>query len=316
MATLYYLGRRIGQMIPILIGVSVVSFLLVRLVPGDPVQVLLGNHYTPDAAASLRHSLGLDRSIWIQYWHFVTNCLRGDFGESYVLHTTVSHQFSVRLRPTLFLAAYAGVMTAVITLVIGTWSGLRAGGVVDQVARVVFLVGFATPGFLLGVLLILYLGVKLAIFPISGYGDAGFVDHVEHLTLPAFTLAIPFSTVLIRSLRASIIEVARSDYITTMRLMGISSATVVRRHILPNALLPLVMVFGVNLAFLVGGTVVVENVFSIPGLGSLLVSSVATRDFPVVQALTVLFAVFVLAVNLLADFVYTAFDPRQSFEGA
>jgi peptide/nickel transport system permease protein len=180
----------------------------------------------------------------------------------------------------------------------------------------VFLVGFATPGFLLGVLLILYLGVKLAIFPISGYGDAGFLDHVEHLTLPAFTLAIPFSTVLIRSLRASIIEVARSDYITTMQLMGLSSATVVRRHILPNALLPLVMVFGVNLAFLVGGTVVVENVFSIPGVGSLLVSSVATRDFPVVQALTLLFAVFVLAVNLLADFVYTAFDPRQSFEGA
>lgn len=315
MELLIYLVKRIGQMIPILIGISIVAFLLMRLVPGDPVQTILGNHYTPAAATALRHSLGLDRPIWSQYWRFVTNSLQGNFGDSYVLHTTVAHQLAVRLGPTLFLVAYAGVLTALIAIPIGTWSGLRPGRVVDQSARVFFLVGFATPGFLIGVLLILYLGVKVEIFPIEGYGN-GFADHLWHLFLPAVTLAIPLSTVIVRSLRASVIEIAGSDFITTMELMGTSRAAVLRRHILPNALLPLVMVFGVNLAFLVGGTVVVENVFSIPGLGSLLVSSVSGRDFPVVQALALVFAVFVLLVNLIADVLNTVFDPRQSFEAA
>jgi len=165
------------------------------------------------------------------------------------------------------------------------------------------------------VLLILYLGVKVPVFPIQGYGN-GFGGHLSHLFLPAITLAIPFSTVLIRSLRATVIEVTASDYITTARLKGVSGLTVLRRHILPNSLLPLIVVFGVNLAFLVGGTVIVENVFSIPGLGSLLVGSVSSRDFPVVQALTLVFAVFILAVNLLTDLAHVSLDPRLSFEAA
>ena len=178
-----------------------------------------------------------------------------------------------------------------------------------------FLVGFALPGFLLGVLLILYLGVKVPVFPIQGYGS-GFAGHVTHLVLPAVTLAVPFSTVLIRSLRATVIEVTSSDYVTTVRLKGVSGFTVLRRHILPNSLLPLIVVFGVNLAFLVGGTVIVENVLLIPGLGSLLVNSVSSRDFPVVQALTLVFAVFILVVNLATDWAHVSLDPRLSFEAA
>jgi peptide/nickel transport system permease protein len=314
-ATLFYLGKRIVQLIPILFGITVVSFILIRLVPGDPAQQLLGDHYTPQAAAAVDHQLGLDRSLPSQYWLFLTRALHGDFGTSYFYHDAVSHQLAVSIPPTIFLIVFAGILTSAIAIPLGTLSGLRQGGVIDQAARVFFLVGFALPGFLLGVLLILYLGVKVPVFPIQGYGN-GFAGHLSHLFLPAITLAIPFSTVLIRSLRATVIEVTASDYITTARLKGVSGLTVLRRHILPNSLLPLIVVFGVNLAFLVGGTVIVENVFSIPGLGSLLVGSVSSRDFPVVQALTLVFAVFILAVNLLTDLAHVSLDPRLSFEAA
>jgi peptide/nickel transport system permease protein len=314
-ATLFYLGKRIAGLIPILFGITVVSFILIRLVPGDPAQQLLGDHYTPQAAAAVDHQLGLDRSLPSQYWLFLTRAVGGNFGTSYFYHDAVSHQLAVSIPPTIFLIVFAGILTSAIAIPLGTLSGLRQGGVIDQAARVFFLVGYALPGFLLGVLLILYLGVKVPVFPIQGYGN-GFSGHLSHLFLPAVTLAIPFSTVLIRSLRATVIEVTASDYITTARLKGVSGLTVLRRHILPNSLLPLIVVFGVNLAFLVGGTVIVENVFSIPGLGSLLVGSVSSRDFPVVQALTLVFAVFILAVNLLTDLAHVSLDPRLSFEAA
>lgn len=309
MQMLFYLAKRIGQLIPILLGITLVSFFLIRLVPGDPAQALLGNHYTPAAAAKVNHDLGLDRSLPAQYWLFLRQSLEGKFGTSYFFHDSVGHEIATRLPATLFLIAFAGVLTALIAIPIGTISALRQGGIFDQFARLFFLVGFALPSFLIGVLLILFLCVKVQLFPISGYGD-GFISHVSHLFLPAITLAIPFSTVLIRSLRASVIDVTGADYITTARLKGLSYLAVLRRDILPNALLPLIVVFGVNLAFLVGGTVIVENVFSIPGLGSLLVNSVSTRDFPVVQALTLFFGVFVLAVNLLTDIVHVSVDPR------
>jgi peptide/nickel transport system permease protein len=309
MQILFYLTKRIGQLIPIVIGITIVSFVLLRLVPGDPVQALLGNHYTPAAATKVNHDLGLDRSLPAQYWRFVRLAVQGKFGTSYFFHDSVGHEIATRLPATLFLIVFAGLLTVLIAVPIGTLSALRQGGVFDQFARLFFLVGYALPSFLIGVLLILFLGVKVQIFPISGYGD-GFVSHVSHLFLPAVTLAIPFSTVLIRSLRATVIDVTGADYITTARLKGLPYRTVLRRDILPNALLPLVVVFGVNLAFLIGGTVIVENVFSVPGLGSLLVSSVSSRDFPVVQALTLFFGVFVLAVNLLTDIVHLSVDPR------
>lgn len=313
MQLLFYLGKRIGQLIPILIGITIVSFVLIRLVPGDPAIQLLGNHYTPQAAAAVRHNLGLDRSLPAQYWLFLRNSVSGNLGTSYYYHDSVGHELATRFPATIFLIAFAGVLTVVITLPIGTVSALRQGGVADQAARVFFLVGYALPGFLIGVLLILLFGVKVPIFPISGYGT-GFASHVGHLFLPAVTLAIPFSTVLIRSLRATVIDVLGADYVTTAKLKGLRWFTVLRRDVLPNSLLPLIVVFGVNLAFLVGGTVVIENVFSIPGLGSLLVNSVSTRDFPVVQGLTLFFGVFVLVVNLVTDVVHVSLDPRLSIK--
>ena len=309
----FYLAKRIGQLIPLLIGITIVSFVLIRLVPGNPAEQLLGNHYTPQAAKAVNHNLGLDRSLPSQYWLFVHRALSGDLGTSYFFHDSVAHEIATRLPATLFLIVFAGLLTALIAIPIGTISALRQGGLADQAARVFFLVGYALPGFLIGVLLILLFGVKVPIFPITGYGDS-FTSHISHLFLPAITLAIPFSTVLIRSLRSTVIDVLGADYITTARLKGLSRFTVLRRDVLPNSLLPLIVVFGVNLAFLVGGTVVIENVFSIPGLGSLLVNSVSTRDFPVVQGLTLFFGVFVLAVNLVTDVVHVSLDPRLSIK--
>lgn len=309
MQFLLYLSKRIGQLIPILVGITIVSFVLIRLVPGSPAQQLLGNHYTPQAAAQVNHDLGLDRSLPAQYWLFVRRALEGNFGTSYSNHDSVGHEIATRLPATLFLIVFAGLLTALIAIPIGTLSALRQGGVLDQFARLFFLVGYALPGFLIGILLILFLGVKFPIFPITGYGN-GFTSHVSHLFLPAVTLAIPFSTVLVRSLRATVIDVLGADYVTTAKLKGLPWRTVLRRDVLPNALLPIIVVFGVNLAFLVGGTVIIENVFSVPGLGSLLVTSVSTRDFPVVQALTLFFGVFVLAVNLATDVVHVSVDPR------
>ncbi|MDT0263468.1 ABC transporter permease [Jatrophihabitans lederbergiae] len=309
MAGLHLLGRRLLQMVPIIIGITVVSFVLIRLVPGDPATLILGNHYTPAGAAQIRHSLGLDQGIAVQYWRFVRGALTGSFGHSYSLDASVGHLIVSSLGSTLFLIVMAGIFTAALSIPLGLYAGLHRGGVVDQGTRIFLLIGFALPGFLLGVLLILVFGVKIPILPINGYGS-GFLSHVRHLILPSITLAVPFSTVLVRSLRASVIETINADFVTTALLKGIPWRRVVLRHILRNAGMSVVVVFGVNLAFLVGGTVVIENVFSVPGLGSLLVNAVSTRDYPVVQGLTLVFALFVLLVNLLTDAVHIAIDPR------
>jgi ABC-type dipeptide/oligopeptide/nickel transport system permease component len=305
----HMIGRRLVQLIPIVVGITIVSFVLIRIVPGDPATLILGNHYTPDGAAQIRKSLGLDQSVVVQYWRFLRSALTGSFGHSYSLDASVGHLISGGLGTTLFLIAMAGLFTALLSIPIGVFAGLHRGGIFDQSTRIFLLIGFALPGFLLGVLLILVFGVKVPILPINGYGN-GFLSHLRHLILPSITLAIPFSTVLVRSLRSSVIETMSADYVTTALLKGISWRRVVLRHIVRNAGMSVVVVFGVNLAFLVGGTVVIENVFSIPGLGSLLVNAVSTRDYTVVQGLTLFFALFVLLVNLLTDAVHIAIDPR------
>jgi ABC-type dipeptide/oligopeptide/nickel transport system permease component len=300
---------RLANLVPVLFGITVVSFVLIRLVPGDPASQILGNRYTPEAAQEIRESLGLNRSILAQYVMFVRSAATGSFGESYQYHRPGGEQPAARVGPSLLLVVLTAVLCAAISIPLGLLAAVRRGGLVDQVTRVFFTVGYALPAFLVGVVLILVFGLELDLLPIGGYGT-GLGDHLYHLVLPAVTLAVPFSTVLVRSLRASTINVLGSDFVTIARLKGISGGTVMARHVLRNAIAPVAVVFGVNLAFLVGGTVVVENVFSIPGLGSLLVGAVSTRDYPVVQAVALVLAVFVLAVNVLTDVVHRVLDPR------
>jgi peptide/nickel transport system permease protein len=217
------------------------------------------------------------------------------------------------MAPTIFLVLYSAALAAAISLPLGFISGLRRGGVVDQATRVFFTVSFAMPAFWLGIILLLAFSVHLNVFPISGFGR-GFTGHLYYLFLPALTIAVGFSTVLIRSLRAATIATLQAEFVDTARMKGISRARVLRRHVFRNAVLAVVAVFGVNLAYLISGTVLVENVFSLPGLGSLLVNSVSNRDYPVVQGVTLLFAVLIVLINLLTDVTQAALDPRVGQE--
>jgi ABC-type dipeptide/oligopeptide/nickel transport system permease component len=308
-----FVARRLLQAIPVLLGITVITFFLIRLIPGDPALQILGEHYTPASAKEVRHSLGLDRSLTGQYWLFLTHLFHGNLGESIYFKESARRVISERFAPTLFLVGYAAVIATVISVPTGVISALRRGGPFDQGARVVTLVGFAMPGFWLGIILILIFSVHIRLFPVSGYGSS-FTGHLDHLFLPALTIALGFSTILVRTLRSSTLAALAADYVDTARIKGISRFQILRRHVFRNAIVSVVVVFGINLAFLISGTVIIENVFAIPGMGSLLVDSVSTRDYPVVQGVTLVFAVLVVSINLLTDVVHAALDPRVAAE--
>jgi ABC-type dipeptide/oligopeptide/nickel transport system permease component len=308
-----FLGRRILQMIPVLFGITVITFFLLRLIPGDPARQILGQHYTPKAAAELRQALGLNKPLWDQYGLFMKHLFQGNLGESINYREPAATVIFERLPATLFLVVYAALMAALISIPAGVISALRKGGVFDQIARVWFLIAFAMPAFWLGIILILIFAIHLDLFPVNGYG-VGFTGHLKYLFLPALTIALAFSTILVRTLRASTLAVLAADYVDTARIKGISRFAVLRRHVFRNAIVSLVVVFGINLAFLISGTVIIENVFAVPGVGRLLVDSVSTRDYPVVQGATLVFAFFVVAINLLTDVVHAALDPRVARE--
>ncbi|HTX01341.1 MAG TPA: ABC transporter permease, partial [Acidimicrobiales bacterium] len=275
-----FVRRRLVQLPFLVFGITVVTFFLIRLIPGNPALVLLGTHYTASGARQLDRSLGLDRSLPEQYWLFLLRLLHGNLGYSYFENAPARTVIAQNLDPTLFLVCYAALICAAIAIPCGLWAGMRPGRVFDQTSRVVFIVTFAMPSFWLGLILVLLFSIKVHAFPIDGYGT-NFADHFYYLFLPAFALALPFSTVIVRALRSSVISVSATDFVDTARIKGISEQRVLVRHITRNAVVTVVAIFGVNLAYLVGGTVIVENVFSVPGLGSLLVSSVSDRDYPV-----------------------------------
>jgi peptide/nickel transport system permease protein len=308
-----FLGQRILQLIPVLFGITIIVFFLLRLIPGDPARAILGEHYTPKAAAELRRSLGLNESMLQQYVLFLKHLAHGDLGESTSYREPATTVIRERLPPTLFLVAYASTLALLISVPVGLASALRRGGIVDNASRVALQIAFAIPAFWLGIILILRFSVGWHLFPIEGYGS-GFFGHIRHLFLPALTIAVGFSTVLVRTLRTSTLQVLASDYVDTARIKGISRGAVLRRHVLRNAVISLVVVFGINLAFLISGTVVVEDVFAIPGLGRLLIDSVGTRDYPVIQGVALVFAICVVLVNLATDVVHAALDPRVMIE--
>src|SRR6478609_1010231 len=298
MARFSFIGRRLLQLIPVLFGITLITFFLLRLIPGDPALQILGQHYTPAGAKVVRHSLGLDEPLWRQYLLFLQHLFQGNLGDSITFKQSAGSVIAERLPPTLFLVAYAATLALLVSIPAGVISALRRGGIFDQTARITTLVGFAVP---------------LQLFPVNGYGNT-FVQHLDHLFLPAATIALGFSTIVIRTLRSSTLEVLSSDYVDTARIKGISRFAVLRRHVLRNAIISVVVVFGINLAFLISGTVIIENVFGIPGVGRLLVDSVSTRDYPVVQGVTLIFAFLVVAVNLVTDVVHASLDPRVVLE--
>jgi peptide/nickel transport system permease protein len=307
------LPRRLFHLVIVLFGITLVSFFLLRLIPGDPALAILGSSYTHTRAVAIDNFLGLNRPIWSQYGLFMSRLFHGNLGFSFFYDEPATTVIGQHIAPTLFLIAYGAVLAAVISFPIGFGAGLRRGGVLDQVSRIFFTVSFAMPSFWVGIILILLFSVHVHAFPISGFGS-GFIGHLYYLFLPALTIALFFSTVLIRSLRAATIATLQAEFIDTARMKGIRWRRVLWRHVFRNAILAVVAVYGVNLAYLVSGTVLVENVFSLPGLGTLLVNSVNDRDYPVVQGVVLLFAVLIVAINLVTDLAQAALDPRVGQE--
>jgi peptide/nickel transport system permease protein len=293
----------------VIVGITLFSFILIHLVPGDPIRLMVGGKAPASVVKNIDHQLGLDRPLPTQYVDFVENALQGDLGESIVLRRPVSSVVGERIGPSLFLLGYGTLIGILLALPLGIASARWRNRLPDHLTRLLTLVTFAMPPFWLGLLLVRKFSLDYGWFPVSGYGT-GFLGHVHSLTLPALTIGLFLASMLIRSLRASLIEIFATEYIEAVRARGASEARVVLKHSLRNALISTITVLTVNLGFLIGGAVIVEKVFDVPGMGQLLVDSIFTRDFPVIQGLTLVFGVLVVSLNLLADLAYAAIDPR------
>ncbi len=308
-----YIRRRLILMVFVLFGVTVLIFSMVHFLPGDPAAVLLGDRATAQNIALLHDQLGLNRPLPEQYWLFVSGLVRGEMGTSLTFRQPVSQLVLSRVPITLGLAVYAMGLAAIVTLVFGLLAAVNQGRWLDQMIRVVFLFILTTPNFWFGILLILLLSLGLRWFPVAGFG-ATLQEHVWYLFLPALTLALQLSAVLIRNLRSQIIHTMRSDFVRTSRAKGLPERLVLVRHVLRNALLSTVTIFGLQFGFLVGGALVIETVFAVPGIGQLLFTSITSRDYPVVQTITVVSAFLVIIVNLVVDLSYSFLDPRVTYE--
>ena len=304
-----YVARRLLQAIPVVLGITIVTFFLLRLIPGDPAMTLLGNHGTPAQIAALRARWGLDEPIWVQFWLFLKQLAHGDTGASLFYEVPTRTLIASRIGVTMSLVALATVFSVLISVPLATIAAIRKDRSADHVIRAVPLVGLGMPSFWIGLVLILVFAVNLGWFPVGGWGDT-FPEHVYGLILPALTSALAIVPLLVRSLRVGMLEVLQADYIATARAKGLREHRVLIIHVARNAIIPTLTLLGINIAFLIGATVVVERVFQLNGLGSLMLTSISNRDFPVVQGVTFVFAMSVVIINLATDLTAARLDPR------
>jgi peptide/nickel transport system permease protein len=297
------------QLIPVLFGISIITFVLVRLIPGDPARVLLGAKSTPEAIARIRAQFGLDEPIWLQYLYFLKNLAAGDMGKSILYKMPVLQLLIERLAPTALLIGGSVLLALALAIPLASLASTRRGRPLDHAIRLFSTAGLGFPPFWLAIMLIIIFSVKLDLFPVAGYGDS-WGDRLHHLILPCFTMALALSAVITRNLRASMIAELASDHATAARARGLSEGRVFWRHVLPNAIIPAINLLAVNIGWLIGGSVVIETVFSIPGTGQLLVRGIFTRDYMVVQTVALAFACATVLVNFLADILTVAIDPR------
>ncbi len=313
---LSFLLRRIAAVLPVLLVVSLVVFLILRLAPGDPAAVIAGNSATNEDIAQIRTQLGLDRSIPVQYGIWIGRVLQGDLGFSYYLNKPVTELIAQRIEPTLALALGTVVLAVLIAVPLGTLAAWRLGGWLDRLLSGFSVAGFSIPVFVIGYVLIYVFAIRLEWLPVQGYksllGDSGASPWawMRQLILPWMTLAMIYVALIARVTRASVSEALTEDYIRTARAKGLTERAVLLRHALVNAAVPIVTVIGIGIALLIGGVVVTETVYAIPGLGSLTVDAVLNRDFPVIQGLVLLFSMSYVLVNLLVDLSYLFLDPR------
>ncbi len=309
-----YILKRLLLTLPVLLGISLIVFGIMALIPGDPVLAILGSYATPENVARLRVELGLDQPLWQQYLTWLGHLLQGDFGRSYSLNRPVLAELTDRLPPTLLLAGTSLVLCALFGLLTGVVSAVRQYGWQDRLLTLLVLVGISTPSFWLGLILVLIFAVHYAWFPASGmyaiYGGGDWRDLLHHLVLPAITLAVVATGVIARLTRASMLEVLRQDYVRTARAKGLGEGSVIYKHAFKNALVSVIPVIGVQAGFVLGGAVYIETVFQWPGIGRMLVNAIATRDILLVQGGVLLVAACYVLVNLVADLLQRMLDPR------
>lgn len=311
----YILGRLLASM-PVLLGISMVVFLVTNLIPGDVVDILMGATRSPQAEATLRELFGLNRPIYLRYFFWLGNLMRGDFGVSLRTGEPVLKALLEGLPPTVELAS----LSLLVGLLLGVPSGILAAvkhhSPADYATSVFSLVGICFPDFWLGTMLVLVFAVILPVFPPTGYIDfwADPVANLRLMVLPAFTLGLGSASVIMRMTRSTMLEVIAADYIRTARSKGLSERLVLLRHALKNALIPIVTVVGIEAGFLLSGVVVVETIFSIPGLGRLALNAVKMRDYPMLQGVVLLVAIIFVTVNLAVDILYAYFDPRIHYD--
>lgn len=297
------------QLVPVLFGISIITFALIRAIPGDPARILLGTKSTPEAIARIRAQFGLDEPLWLQYVYFIKNVFNGEMGTSILYRVDVLRLIGERVAPTLFLVIGSVLLAMMIALPLAAIAARNRGRTIDHAIRLISTAGLGFPAFWLGIMLIIVLSIKLSLFPVSGYGDT-WADRLHHMVLPCLTVALALSAVLTRNLRASLLAELASDHAMAARARGLPEGMVFWRHVLPNSLVPSINIVAINMGWLIGGSVVVESVFSLPGLGQLLVRGIFTRDYMVVQGVAMAFACATVLINFLADILMAAADPR------
>ncbi|MBI1943602.1 MAG: ABC transporter permease [Betaproteobacteria bacterium] len=309
---LTFILRRIAATVPVLLIVAVLVFLVLRLAPGDPAAILAGDAASTEQIARIRTGLGLDRPILAQFGIWIGNVLQGDLGESFYYKTKVATLIGQRLEPTLALSTLTILIAVAVAVPLGVLAAWRFGGWFDRALMGLSVLGFSVPVFVLAYILIYVVSLRLGLLPVQGYqriGD-GFWTFLRHLVLPSVTLSVIYIALIARVTRASVLEALGEDYIRTARAKGLPEIRVLVHHALANAAVPIVTVIGIGIALLIGGVVVTESVYAIPGLGRLTVDAVLARDFPTIQGVILFFSFAYVLINFLIDLSYVFLDPR------
>ncbi|PYN09459.1 MAG: peptide ABC transporter [Candidatus Rokuibacteriota bacterium] len=311
-----YIARRLLALIPVALVVATVAFVLIHVAPGDPASIIAGPDASPDDIARLHRQLGLDAPFHVQLFRWYGRLARGDLGQSIFLRRPVLEAILDRAEPTILLTLYALVIAVVLGVPAGVIAARHHDGTTDQALMAGALVGISIPNFLLGLLLILFFSVRLGWFPVAGYSplEYGWFGTLRSLTLPAFALGVVQSALIARIARSAMLDVLREQFIVAGRAKGLGERAVVYKHALKNAMIPTVTVIGISLAILISGSVIVEQVFNIPGLGRLIISAVLRRDYPVIQGVVICIAGIYMLVNLAVDLSYVVFDPRVRYQ--
>ena len=304
-----FILKRPIHLIPVLFGISLITFCLMQIAPGDPVRLMLGPRAGQEAIAFVRARYGLDQPLPVQYFYYLLNALRGDFGQSIAYRAPVGSVLLERIAPTLFLILYGLTITIVLTLALASTAARNRGRWPDHLIRFLCVGAVGVPSYFIGLMLIMLFSLRLGLFPVSGYGPTLW-NNLWHLFLPALTVGLAVTPILTRNLRATFIQQMDADYAVAGRSKGLSEHYIFTRHVFWNSLLPTVNLMGVVVSFLIGGTVVIETVFNIPGLGNLLVRAVLVRDYFVVQAVTLILAFGIVVTNFIVDVITVALDPR------